>query len=177
MGEEYGERNPFPFFGSFGDTELVDAIRKGRAAEFNGFHNGFELPDPMAPGTFDSAVLSWKYEDGPGAVLLAFYRQLIDLRKTRPGLQGRSRDCMIVHPSTGRTLPFERKILNDHLFVWLHFDDQPVSLDNITGHYLAKIFDSADTQWGGPGEGPASFITPGQPMRIAPHSAVVFEKK
>ena len=84
---------------------------------------------------------------------------------------------MIVHPSTGMTLPFERKIFNDHLFVWLHFGDDPVSLDNITGHYLTKVFDSADTQWGGPGQGPEFEINPGQPMKIAPRSAVVFEKK
>lgn len=179
MGEEYGERNPFPFFGSFGDTELVDAVRKGRAAEFKGFiaESGYELPDPMGPETFTSAVLSWSYEGGTGAVLLPFYRHLIDLRKTRPALQGRNRDTMIVHPSTGYTLPFERKILNDHLFIWLHFGDQPVSLDNITGNYLTKIFDTAGTQWGGPGEGPQTDINPGQPMRLAPHSAVVFEKK
>jgi maltooligosyltrehalose trehalohydrolase len=179
MGEEYGEGNPFPFFGSFGDTELVDAIRKGRAAEFKGFTagSGYELPDPMAPETFTSAVLSWNYEGGTGAILLPFYRHLINFRKTRPALQGRSRDTMIVHPSTGYTLPFERKILNDHLFIWLHFGDQPVSLDNITGNYLTKLFDTAETQWGGPGEGPEANINPGQPLRIAPHSAIVFEKK
>lgn len=177
MGEEYGERNPFPFFGSFGDTELIDAVRKGRAAEFNGFATGYELPDPMDPATFSSAMLSWKYEDAPGGILLSFYRRLIDLRKTRPALQGRSRDTMIVHPATGNTLPFERKILNDHLFIWLHFGDQPVALDNITGHYLYKIFDTSDTQWGGPGGGPACDIFPGQPMNILPHSAVVYEKK
>jgi hypothetical protein len=67
--------------------------------------------------------------------------------------------------------------LNDHLFIWLHFGDQPVALDNITGHYLHKIFDTSDTQWDGPGGGPACDISPGQPMNILPHSAVVYEKK
>jgi maltooligosyltrehalose trehalohydrolase len=177
MGEEYGEEHPFPFFGSFGDSGLVEAIRKGRAAEFRGFSEGFDLPDPMATATFESAVLTWDYEEGRGAVLHPLYRHLISLRRTRPAMQGRTRDTMIVHPATGDTLPFERKILNDHLFVWLHFGSQPVSLDNITGHFLGKVFDSADTAWGGPGEGPEAFIAPGQPMKIKPHSAVVFEKK
>ena len=177
MGEEYGERNPFPFFGSYGDTELIDAVRKGRAAEFKGFSEGFEIPDPMATATFDSAVLSWDYHGETGAFLFPFYQHLINFRKTRPAMQGRSRDCMIVHPSTGKTLPFERKIFNDHLFVWLHFGDEPVSLDNITGHYLTKVFDSADTLWGGSGKGPELEINPGQSMKIAPQSAVVFEKK
>ena len=177
MGEEYGEENPFPFFGSFGDSQLADAIRKGRATEFKGFTDGFDLPDPMAPATFESAILSWNFEEGQGLVLHSLYRHLINLRQTRPALQGRTRDSMIVHPSTGDTLPFERKILSDHLYIWLHFGDQPVSLCNITGQYLNKVFDSADSAWGGPGEGPESFIAVGQPMKIMPHSAVVFEKK
>ncbi|MBS1661523.1 MAG: malto-oligosyltrehalose trehalohydrolase [Bacteroidetes bacterium] len=177
MGEEYGERNPFPFFGNFGDTELIEAVRKGRAAEFKAFHSDIEIPDPMASETFESAVLSWKVGEEPGSTLLAFYRQLIQFRQTRPALQGRTRDTMIVHPPTGDTLPFERKIINDHLFIWLHFGSRPVSLDNITGRYLGKVFDTADTQWKGPGTGPQYDISPGQPILIAPHSAVVFEKK
>ncbi|HEY6901972.1 MAG TPA: malto-oligosyltrehalose trehalohydrolase, partial [Puia sp.] len=177
MGEEYGEHNPFPFFGDFGDAQLVDAIRKGRAAEFKAFHNDMELPDPMSPQTFESAVLSWNTGEEPGATLLQLYRSLIRFRQTRPALQGRTRDTMIVFPATGDTLPFERKIINDHLFVWLHFSSQPVSLDNITGSYLHKVFDTADLQWKGPGNGPQSDIVPGQAIHIAPHSAVVFEKK
>lgn len=177
MGEEYGEENPFPFFGSFGDTELCEAIRKGRAEEFKHFHDGMDIPDPMARQTFDSATLSFNYTEGPGAALFALYRHLIQLRKTRPALQGRSRDCMIVHPSTGLTLPIERKIFNDHLFIWFNYGDQPVALDNITGHYLEKIFDTADTQWGGPGNDTPTGVWQGQPIRIVAHSAVVYEKK
>jgi len=177
MGEEYGEEKPFPFFGSFGDSQLADAIRKGRVEEFNDLTNSFDLPDPMAPATFESAILSWSYEEGQGQVLHSLYRHLISLRQTRPAMQGRTRDSMIVHPATGDTLPFERKILSDHIYIWLHFGDQPVSLDNITGQYLNKIFDSADPAWGGPGGGPESFIATGQPMKIMPNSAVVFEKK
>ncbi len=175
MGEEYGERNPFPFFGSFTDSELVDAIRKGRAEEFKGFHGNTEIPDPMSPKTFDSALLSWTYEQEPGATLWRYYRQLIQLRQTRPALQGRSRDTMIVHPATETVLPFERKILNDHLFVWLHFGSEPVTLQNITGRHLGKVFDSADEQWGGPGSLSAAAVAPGQSMLLAPHSVIVFE--
>jgi maltooligosyltrehalose trehalohydrolase len=177
MGEEYGERNPFPFFGSFGDAELVEAIRNGRAAEFKGFAGDVAIPDPMAPETFASATLSWKTEEQPGVTLLSFYRHLIGLRKSRPALQGRTRDSMIVHPATGLTLPFERKILNDQLFIWLHFGPEPVSLDNITGRYLAKVFDSADVLWGGPGASARGELAPGQPMDIKPHSVVIYESK
>ena len=34
MGEEYGEENPFPFFCSFQDPALIEAVREGRKQEF-----------------------------------------------------------------------------------------------------------------------------------------------
>jgi maltooligosyltrehalose trehalohydrolase len=39
MGQEYGEISPFPFFCSFDDSALVDAVRTGRAEEFREFHD------------------------------------------------------------------------------------------------------------------------------------------
>lgn len=176
MGEEYGEKNPFLYFVDFGDSELIESVRQGRAREFAHFSDGQPLPDPQAEETFDRSVMSWQTGEEPGATLLRYYRFLIHFRKTRPALQGRTRDTMIVHPATGRTLPIERKILNDHLFIWFHFDDQPVSLENITWKHLGKVFDSADLQWGGPGSPTAAEIAPGRPIDIAPYSVVVFEK-
>jgi maltooligosyltrehalose trehalohydrolase len=187
MGEEYGERHPFPYFVSFDDPALVKAVREGRAAEFKGFAGeGLTIPDPESEDSFLQAVLSWTYDDQPGATLLSFYRSLISMRKTRPALQGRTRDSMIVYPATDDTLLLERKILNDHVFIWLHFGAGPVRLENPTGHVLGKIFDSACRQWLGPGhrgdaaaagEGGAADILPGQPVDLAPWSALVFEKK
>ena len=37
MGEEYGEAAPFPFFTSHSDPALVEAVRRGRAQEFEAF--------------------------------------------------------------------------------------------------------------------------------------------
>ena len=34
MGEEYGETRPFPFFSSFSDPQLIEAVRRGRREEF-----------------------------------------------------------------------------------------------------------------------------------------------
>lgn len=177
MGEEYGERNPFQFFVSFSDPELIESVRQGRAREFLHFSDGISPADPQSPATFERSVLSWQYHDGAGAILYRFYRHLIAFRRTRPALQGRNRDSMIVHPAAGATLPIERKILNDQLFIWLHYGDVPVTLQNITWTWLGKVFDSADEQWGGPGSQAAGEIAPGQPIEIAPFSAIVFEKK
>ena len=175
MGEEYGEKNPFQFFVDFSDPALIKAVREGRAREFK--HDGGDaLPDPQSEDTFNRSVLSWQTSQEPGATLLRYYRHLISFRQTRPALQGRTRDTMTVHPATGLTLPIERKILNDQLFIWFHFGDRPVSLENITWKHLGKVFDSADSSWGGPGATAAAEISPGHPIVLSPHSVVVYEK-
>ena len=78
MGEEYGEENPFPFFCSFGDPELVEAVREGRKKEFEAFAWQGEVPDPQAEETFASAKLSWSWPEGtPRAGLRRLYRDLL----------------------------------------------------------------------------------------------------
>jgi maltooligosyltrehalose trehalohydrolase len=173
MGEEYGEKNPFQYFVDFSDPELIKTVHEGRAREFK---HTTELPDPQSEDTFNRSVLSWSIAEEPGATLLRYYRHLIRFRQTRPALQGRTRDKMVVHPPTGLTLPIERKILGDQLFIWFHFGDQPVSLENITWKHLGKVFDSADTEWGGPGSAATAEVAPGQFLRMAPCSVVVYEK-
>ena len=59
MGEEYGETRPFPFFCSFLDPGLVEAVRRGRREEFAAlaFHWEDAMADPQDPATFDAAKL------------------------------------------------------------------------------------------------------------------------
>ncbi|HUB59968.1 MAG TPA: malto-oligosyltrehalose trehalohydrolase [Puia sp.] len=141
MGEEYGERNPFPYFVDFEDPALIKAIREGRAAEFEGFLSpGMSIPDPEAAATFDSAVLSWVANDE----MLDWYRELIRLRKTRPALQGRARDSMIVYPAVGNVLMLERKIVNDRVVIFLNFGPAGVPLADLTGERLRAILGKLD---------------------------------
>jgi len=87
MGEEYGERRPFPYFVSHTGPELVEAVRTGRAEEFAGFDWGGEPPDPQSADTFASARLDWGSRDRPeGAAMLELYRTLLRLRRTQPAL-------------------------------------------------------------------------------------------
>ena len=37
MGEEFGEKNPFQYFVSHGDPDLVKAVQEGRKREFEYF--------------------------------------------------------------------------------------------------------------------------------------------
>ena len=140
MGEEYGERNPFPYFVDFEDPELIKAVREGRAAEFCGFlSEGSAIPDPEAAVTFDRAVLSWKFD----AELLSWYRELIRLRKTRPALQGRARNTMAVHPAVGSVLVVERKIVNDRVIIFLNFGATAVRLTDLMAERLRPVFGAA----------------------------------
>ena len=81
MGEEYGERNPFPYFVHHGDAPLIAAVRKGRAAEFAAFQRpGHTVPDPQSEDTFRSAKLSWQ----PDPRIARFYREALHLRAAAP---------------------------------------------------------------------------------------------
>ena len=140
MGEEYGERKPFPYFVDFQDPGLIKNVREGRTAEFRGFvTDGAQIPDPEAESTFDSAVLSWDI----ARELLNFYRELIAFRKTRPALQGRARDTMIVHPAMGSVLMIERKIVTDRVLLFFNFGDRPVRVDELTSEKLRPVLPAA----------------------------------
>jgi maltooligosyltrehalose trehalohydrolase len=87
MGEEYGEDNPFPFFCSFGDAPLVEAVRAGRRREFANFAWQGEVPDPQAESTFAAARLSWSWPEGtPRAGLRRLYADLLTARRQWPAL-------------------------------------------------------------------------------------------
>ncbi len=88
MGEEYGEDNPFPFFCSFGDEQLIEAVREGRKREFSELVGGESVPDPQAEATFASARLSWSWPKGSlRAGLRRLYHDLLTARREWPALR------------------------------------------------------------------------------------------
>jgi maltooligosyltrehalose trehalohydrolase len=92
MGEEWGSKAPFPFFCGF-EGELAEAVRKGRRREYAWAYAkyGDEVPDPLLPSTFQSAVLDWNSRDVPsGQKRLALVRQLLAIRRQQivPRLAG-----------------------------------------------------------------------------------------
>ncbi|MEN6449750.1 MAG: malto-oligosyltrehalose trehalohydrolase [Thermoguttaceae bacterium] len=90
MGEEYGERRPFPFFCSFGDPQLVEAVRRGRLEEFAAlrFQWKIEAPDAQSPETFAAAKLDWSWPDGsPQAARRELCRDLLAARREWPALR------------------------------------------------------------------------------------------
>lgn len=84
MGDEWGAKTPFQFFVNFEhEPELEEAVRKGRAREFEKFTSFTgEVPDPTALETFTRCRLDWSETTrAPFASVLAETKALLDLRR------------------------------------------------------------------------------------------------
>jgi maltooligosyltrehalose trehalohydrolase len=88
MGEEYGERAPFLYFVDHGDAELLEAVRRGRAREFERFDWHGSIANPGAQETFNRSVLDMRQAStSPHAELLRLYRDLLSMRRAHPALR------------------------------------------------------------------------------------------
>lgn len=88
MGEEWGATTPWQFFTAHPEPDLGAATAEGRIREFEKM--GWDpdvVPDPQDPQTFERSKLDWS-ETGTGdhERLLALYRRLAQLRRSRPDL-------------------------------------------------------------------------------------------
>ncbi|MFE4395583.1 MULTISPECIES: malto-oligosyltrehalose trehalohydrolase [Streptomycetaceae] len=88
MGEEWGAATPWQYFTDHTDPDLAEAVRQGRRREFAEHGWAAEaVPDPQEPATVLRSVLDWtELRRAPHSELLAWYRQLIRLRRERPEL-------------------------------------------------------------------------------------------
>ena len=91
MGEEWAASTPFQYFTDHRDPELAEAVRHGRRSEFQAFGwQPEDVPDPQDRATFDRSKLRWdERERGRHAEMLAFYRELLALRRELPP------DCVV----------------------------------------------------------------------------------
>jgi malto-oligosyltrehalose trehalohydrolase len=84
MGDEWGAREPFPFFCDF-KGELAEAVRSGRRREFAEAYEKYhdEVPDPLSEQTVRLATLDWSKVAKPEhAKRLDLVRRLLAARKT-----------------------------------------------------------------------------------------------
>ena len=84
MGEEFAEENPFQYFVSHSDEELIKAVQEGRKKEFSYFfeekQEGF--PDPQSESTYKKSKLNWDFRKNPSqSYIFDYYKFLIELRK------------------------------------------------------------------------------------------------
>ncbi len=110
MGDEWGSRQPFPFFCDFAD-DLASAIRDGRSREFSAhFSSGdADIPDPFDPATCRSAILDW--DNAARAHGLAHQQMVRDLLTVRrehiaPRLRGARFGNVEAHDEFGLNCTF-----------------------------------------------------------------------
>ena len=154
MGEEYGEKAPFPYFVSHSDQGLIASVRKGRSEEFASFAWQGEPPDPQGEGTFLSAKLehSLKNEKAHRA-LLGFYKELIALRRDNKPLAHLGKDTTeVVAMEREEILLMRRWKGHEQWAVVFHFGKKEVSrpVPLPKGRWIKQL-DSADARWLGPG--------------------------
>ncbi len=123
MGEEYGERAPFPYFIDHGDPAIVEMVRAGRREEFSGTDWSGEVADPASPDTYAAAVLDPSLADaGAHRELLAWYTELIALRRTHPVLTDPAADHDV--RLDGDLLQIERRLGDTSSVLLLNFGGQ-----------------------------------------------------
>jgi maltooligosyltrehalose trehalohydrolase len=162
MGEEYGEDNPFPFFCSFGDPQLIEAVRKGRKEEFAELVGQGEVPDPQAEETFASARLSWSWSVGtPRFGLRQLYQDLLAVRRQWPALHDfETRSARLLPDAEkGPVLELLRgpAASEQHARIYFNLSEQaqPLPGNPLPGQHV--LFSSESSRYCGNREGSRSF--------------------
>lgn len=88
QGEEWAASSPFQYFADHDDPKVSRAVSEGRKKDFSAFGwKTDEIPDPEDPATFRRSKLHWAEQaEPPHAQMLAWYRELIRLRRSTPCL-------------------------------------------------------------------------------------------
>ncbi|MCC6166832.1 MAG: malto-oligosyltrehalose trehalohydrolase [Caldilineaceae bacterium] len=171
MGEEYADPNPFLYFVSHGDADLVAAVRAGRAEEFRHFHHEGLPPDPQAEETFRRSTLAYELRrEDRHQELCAFYRELIRLRKALAPLRHLSKEHMEVQAfEETRTVAMRRWYADEEVLAVFNFSAEPatVTLALPEGHWT-QLLDSTGTRAGSQElEQPAEIGVPAPPHGFA----------
>lgn len=135
MGEEWGARQPFPFFCDF-TGDLARAVEEGRKREFQDIFSrlppGQTLPNPMDPTTFTSARLDWSDLHRPEhRARHDLVRRLLEVRRTQiaPRLPGRSSAPIPAQDHGNGSISVSWQLGDgSHLHLLANLGEQPVPL-------------------------------------------------
>ncbi|MEZ2335306.1 malto-oligosyltrehalose trehalohydrolase [Mucilaginibacter sp. RCC_168] len=176
MGEEYSEPNPFLYFVSHTDPELIKLVRQGRKQEFAAFHTKGEAPDPQAEKTFRDSKLSWHVLSQPlHQCMLNYYKALITLRKSHPALRTTNRDrCRAEADQESRVLSVSRSQAGSSVLCLLNFSEEAQEAPLPQYRNSQIIFNSADRQWNGPIGRDIKIDRP--IIKLPPASILIFEQ-
>lgn len=177
MGEEYGETAPFQYFTSHGDSNLAEAVRKGRREEFAAFGWQDSVPDPQDEATFERSRLDHALKSQERhRTLFQLYRRLLQIRRHH---ELGSRASWSNRELGTKALIMHRERNADHLIMLFNFSDSRIAprLPGLAGEWTTAIY-SAEAQWGGSETNiSATFdLESGCEVRLAPHSFLVLQR-
>jgi maltooligosyltrehalose trehalohydrolase len=146
MGEEYGERAPFPFFVDHTDPSLLEATRQGRRDEFAGADWDAGVPDPGDVATFERAVLDPAIATHePHRSRLAMVTELLRVRREVAALHADTTQRVTRH---GGLVVVERRTDGTTAVLLANVGDEPVTAE-VAPAGATVAFDSGDPRWGG----------------------------
>jgi len=184
MGEEYGEENPFLYFVSHGDNDLIETVSKGRKAEFASFGWTSEPIDPQDESTFLSSKLTSLADQSTNQrVLNELYQTLISLRQSTPAIRSSNRETL--HTQEWRqTLQIIHSDAAQPVLFLVSFSDSviEVPISERFRTYLAckkegvkKQIDSSEARWRGPGSfAPEKLTEQSRFLSLSPNSLYLF---
>ncbi|MGI4750418.1 MAG: malto-oligosyltrehalose trehalohydrolase [Janthinobacterium lividum] len=176
MGEEYSEPNPFLYFISHTDPEIIEKVRKGRKEEFAEFQDKGQAPDPQDEATFNLSKLNWSLlEKEPHATLLRYYKTLIALRKKLPALHHLNRQHLEVSSDEkSQTLMLHRWHEGSQVLCLMNFSNMQQTVQLPHNHIQwIKILASADPEWNGPAAAPQR-ADAAAPVILQPQSITIY---
>ncbi|ARS35949.1 malto-oligosyltrehalose trehalohydrolase [Pontibacter actiniarum] len=183
MGEEYGERNPFLYFVSHGDKDLIEAVRKGRREEFSAFAWQGEAPDPQSEETFERSKLTRSYtSESQQNKLREYYKRLLQLRKSTACLAKPDKDKVLARmDENGAVLHLVHHTREPYCYSLFNLSDtaQTVRLlrpDEAAGNWK-PLLHSAAADWGGPGTDQPEALEQSADVTLPPKSVLVLAQQ
>jgi maltooligosyltrehalose trehalohydrolase len=179
MGEEYGEDNPFLYFVSHSDPDLVEAVRKGRRDEFREFHAKGEAPDPQDAKTFERSRLDHaKKSSGNHKLLLSYYTALLRIRREHGALSSPDKTGLEVFGFENEGVLVMRRVRDDDdVLVITNLRDEPVTVKMAAyGKTWRLLLDSSTIPWGGERQPAGEIIRPEDEIGIEKCTIVVLGK-
>jgi maltooligosyltrehalose trehalohydrolase len=176
MGEEYGETNPFQYFVSHGDPDLIEAVRAGRRREFAAFAWPGDGADPQAETTFERSRLCWERREQPRhRQMLCLYRDLLALRRSEPVLCPGGARVAVACDEDDDVIEIRYRAGERVLCAWFNCSTAAVTVDlnekELDGLTLALATDG--TAYGGAGDTRLDGRPGGSRLELAPWTAAV----
>lgn len=172
MGEEYGETNPFPFFCSFTDAGLIDAVREGRKREFAelAFRWHGDIPDATAASTFEQARLSWDWQTDPlRRGLRSLYQTLLAARRSWPPLVEREHcTARILDPAAAQQVLVVERGHAARLLAVANLSAELTTLPGDVGGARIPLLSTAERRFGGDRD------ALGSPTRLDPYEMILW---